>query len=58
MDNYKIAETDNFFKKISSKKYNHLYQKIKEDVYPILKDNPFFGINIKKERISIFIDLG
>ena len=51
MDNYKIAETENFFKKINSKKYNYLYQiyqKLIEDVYPILKNNPFFGINIKK----------
>jgi mRNA interferase RelE/StbE len=48
LDNYKIAETENFFKKINSKKYSHLYQKLIEDVYPLLKNNPFFGINIKK----------
>jgi mRNA interferase RelE/StbE len=48
LDNYKIAETENFRKQINSKKYGHLYQKIREDVYPLLKSNPFFGINIKK----------
>jgi mRNA interferase RelE/StbE len=26
----------------------HLYKKIFEDVYPILRNNPFFGTNIKK----------
>ena len=48
MDNYKIAETENYSRKISSKRYGHLYQKIFDDVYPILKRNPFFGGTIKK----------
>ena len=48
MDKYKIAETENFSKKINSKKYGHLYQKIVEYVYPTLKNNPFFGGNIKR----------
>lgn len=48
MTKFKIAETETFSKKISSKKYNFLYKKIVDDVYPILKDNPYFGVNIKK----------
>ena len=48
MDKYKIAETENYSKKINSRKYDHLYQKIFDDVYSILKANPFFGKNIKK----------
>ena len=48
MHNLKIAETETFSKKINSKKFNHLLNKIAEDVYPILKTNPFFGVNIKK----------
>jgi len=48
LDNYKIAETETFSKKINSRKFNHLYEKIINDVYPILRSNPFFGINIKK----------
>jgi mRNA interferase RelE/StbE len=48
LDKYQIAETDTFSKKINSRKYNHLYNKILNDVYPILKINPFFGVNIKK----------
>jgi mRNA interferase RelE/StbE len=48
LGNYKIAETENFQKKIASKKYNSLHQKILEYVYPILRANPFFGPNIKK----------
>ena len=45
---YKIAETENYSKKIGSKKYCHLGKRISEDIYPILKDNPFYGSNIKK----------
>jgi mRNA interferase RelE/StbE len=45
---FKLAETETFSKKISSKKYNHLYHKIYNDIYPILKANPYFGSNIKK----------
>jgi mRNA interferase RelE/StbE len=48
LDAYKIAETETFSKKISMRKYKHLYKKISGDVYPILKNNPFFGANIKK----------
>ena len=48
MDNFKIAETETFSKKINSGKLYHLYGKITNDVFPILRSNPFFGINIKK----------
>jgi mRNA interferase RelE/StbE len=48
LDKYKIAETENYSKKVNSKTYGHLYRKIFEDVYPVLRDNPFFGVNIKK----------
>ena len=48
MDRYKVAETEHYSKKITSKKYGQLYKKIFEDVYPILRNNPFFGGNIKK----------
>ena len=48
MDNYTIAETGNFSKQAHSKKNGHLYAKIRDDVYPRLRANPFFGINIKK----------
>ena len=48
MDKFKIAETENYLKKINSKRYNHLYLTIFNDVYPIIKGNPFFGGNIKK----------
>jgi mRNA interferase RelE/StbE len=48
LNNFKIAETEHYAKKINSKKYKHLYQRIAEDVYPLLRSNPFFGGNIKK----------
>ena len=48
MAEYKIAETDTFSKKISAAKYRSIYKKLNDYVYPILRDNPFFGPNIKK----------
>ena len=48
MNKFKIAETENYSKKLDSKNFSFLYQKIFQDVYPILKNNPFFGMNIKK----------
>jgi len=48
LNKLRIAETETFLKKINSKKFNHLLNRIVEDVYPILKTNPFFGANIKK----------
>ena len=48
MDKYKIAETETFSKKMNSIKFNHLYNKILNDVYPILRGNPYYGVNIKK----------
>jgi len=45
---YKIAETETFRKKIGSLKYKVLYKKINDYVYPLLRENPFFGSNIKK----------
>jgi len=46
--NFKIAETETFEKKIHSQKYKSLYKKLTDYVYPILRENPFFGPNIKK----------
>jgi mRNA interferase RelE/StbE len=48
LDKYKLAETETFSKKINTRKYSHLYKRISEDVYPVLRNNPFFGVNIKK----------
>lgn len=44
---FKIAELKNFQKEVS-KIDSKLYKKIKLLVYPQLKNNPFFGTNIKK----------
>ena len=48
MTKYRIAETETFEKKIKSAKFKSLYQKITEYVYPILRENPYFGSTIKK----------
>ncbi|MBC7473524.1 MAG: type II toxin-antitoxin system RelE/ParE family toxin [Candidatus Sericytochromatia bacterium] len=47
---YKIFETDNFIEEINdlSLNYKNIQEKIKEYVYPQLKNNPYFGKNIKK----------
>ena len=48
MANFKIAETETFSKKIESARYRSLSKKLTDYVYPILRENPFFGPNIKK----------
>ena len=48
MAKYKIAETETFEKKILTPKYKFLYNKILDYIYPILRENPYFGPNIKK----------
>ncbi len=45
--NFNIAETNTFIK-LKKNLAPKLYNKIKEIVYPQLKNNPFFGTNIKK----------
>jgi mRNA interferase RelE/StbE len=44
---FQIAETKNF-EKLKEKIDKKLYLKIVNNVYPQLKSNPFYGINIKK----------
>lgn len=45
---YTIAETETFQKEIRKLKYKHIYKKITDYVYPMLRQNPFFGPNIKR----------
>lgn len=47
-DECKIGETDQFSKKLESKKFNHLRKKLYDYVYPILKIEPIFSPNTKK----------
>lgn len=48
LNKFKIAETDAVISKISDAKYSNIYKKISDYVYPQLRENPFFGTNIKK----------
>lgn len=45
---FQIAETENFQKKIIKSDFKNLYSKIHNYVYPQIRKNPFFGLNIKK----------
>ena len=47
LSNYQIAETKTF-EKAKKKLDKKLYAKIENFVYPQLRDNPFYGSNIKK----------
>ena len=48
MASFQIAETEHFAKKIASPRFRPLYRKIADYVYPLLRENPFYGPNIKK----------
>ncbi|KIM11617.1 MAG: plasmid stabilization protein [Sulfuricurvum sp. PC08-66] len=52
MSKYQIAETKTFekVKKTIDKK---IYAKIEKFVYPQLRENPYFGTNIKKLRDNL-----
>jgi len=47
LSDFQIAESKTF-QKVRNKMSPKLYAKIKDIVYPQLRSNPFFGINIKK----------
>lgn len=48
---YRIAETDTFRKQLNkNREYRRIYRKIRDYVYPLLRENPFFGPNIKRFR--------
>lgn len=48
LNKFKIAETDTLASKVADSKYGKIYKKISDYVYPQLRENPFFGSNIKK----------
>ncbi len=48
LNRFEIAETETFQRSISKKEFVKIYNKIKTYVYPQLRNNPFFGKNIKK----------
>jgi len=45
---FNIAETELFSAKIKKEPYRAVSSKLKDYVYPQLRENPFFGPNIKK----------
>ena len=50
-ENYRVFETDQFLNdldRIRGKKQEKLYHKISNYVYPQIKNNPYYGMNVKK----------
>jgi len=47
LSRFQIAELE-LFEKAKSQITQKLYEKIKNFIYPQLRENPFFGANIKK----------
>jgi mRNA interferase RelE/StbE len=45
---FRVAETESFQKLIQKPHFRSLYSKIADYIYPQLRQNPFFGTNIKK----------
>ncbi|MES0489987.1 MAG: type II toxin-antitoxin system RelE/ParE family toxin [Leptospirales bacterium] len=45
---YRIAETESFVKNITKKKLGKIHEKLRNDIYPVLRKDPFYGPNIKK----------
>ena len=48
MIKFVIVETNTFISKIKKHIFKNLYPKIKNYIYPQLRENPYFGPNIKK----------
>ena len=51
MNNYRIFETDEFLKKIDklpSREKSFIEKKLLQYIYPLLKEEPHYGNNIKK----------
>ena len=48
LNSFEIAETISFEKDKQKEKYKHLNKKLERQVYPQLRENPFWGRNIKK----------
>ncbi|MCE2928561.1 MAG: type II toxin-antitoxin system RelE/ParE family toxin [Candidatus Caenarcaniphilales bacterium] len=53
MSKYKIFETEVFVEDLKANlgsDYKRIVKKLSEQVYPILRESPFYGSNIKKLR--------
>ncbi len=51
MDNYKIFETNEFLKnldKLANQEKSFIKKKLPQYIYPILREEPHYGNNIKK----------
>jgi mRNA interferase RelE/StbE len=56
-NDFQIAETATYREKVESKTFMRFSDRIRENIYPRLRTNPYFGPNIKRlkgELSSIF----
>ena len=47
-EEFQIAETSTFKKRVETRGFQQYYKKLIENVYPRLKVNPYYGPNIKR----------
>ena len=47
-EEFRIAETTTFKNGLETQSYQRYYKKLTENVYPRLKENPYYGPNIKR----------
>ena len=51
---FRIAETESFQKQLKKNpELKRVYRKIREYVYPLLRENPYYGPNIKRLRENL-----
>ena len=56
-NDFQIAETETYREKVESKTFMRFSDRIRDNIYPRLRTNPYFGPNIKRlkgELSSIF----
>jgi mRNA interferase RelE/StbE len=47
-EDFRIAETATFRKGLETQGYQRHFKKLTESIYPRLKENPYYGPNIKR----------
>ncbi len=48
MPRHQLAETETYRKKIATRKYRHYHDRIVQEIYPRLRENPYTGPSIRR----------